>query len=93
MVHTSTSRFACAFNYTQTLHIHCISSLIIHCHPGSLHKPNHCSRMTRSSKYKQIPCRSGLERYCRVTKQASIICHRVLHRRYEWRSTLWQQNL
>jgi len=37
MVHPSTNRFACAFNYTQPLHIHFISSLIIHCHPGSLH--------------------------------------------------------
>jgi len=37
MVHPSTNPFACAFNYTQPLHIHCISSLIIHCHPESLH--------------------------------------------------------
>jgi len=36
MVHTSTNWFTCAFNYTQPLHIHCSSSLIIHCHPGSL---------------------------------------------------------
>jgi len=49
--------------------------------------------MTRSSKQKQIECRFGLERRCSVPKQASIICHRVLHRRYEWRSTLWQKSL